>query len=329
MRSFDRLLQQKQLCVVQGVGYPNPDRSHFESMDIWQSADVKRKVKTGWLGRGTANLTNVKEGGVPGMHIGPNRLPLAMQGASGGAVSINERQPFKFELGGGAEERHKARRALMTDLAAPPDAQPDDLLDFVSRRQIQTLTAADRLQEVLKGFRGDRNVAFGPDGRPIFSSLQGKLALVAQLIQRGFGTRVFYVSIDGFDTHSNQAAPHMALLQQVADGVTNLFDQLRPGGNDKRVRVMTFSEFGRRVQENGSKGTDHGAASCLFVAGPGMKGGAVGAHPSLKDLDDGDLKHHTDFRRVYASLLDGWLGVDSQAVLMGQFEPLPALTGQG
>src|SRR5262249_26947077 len=230
MRSFERLMQQGQLAVVQGVGYPNPDRSHFESMDIWQSADPKRKTPSGWLGRSTANLT-VKEGGVPGMHIGPNKLPLAMQGAAGGAVSINERQPFKVDFGGGAEERHKARRKLLEDLAAKPDgAEADNLIDFVAQRPVQTLTAAGRLQGVLRGCRGDRNFAFGPDGRPIFSSLQGKLALVAQLIQRGFGTRVFYVSIDGFDTHSNQAQMHQNLLQQVADGITNLFDQLKQGG---------------------------------------------------------------------------------------------------
>src|SRR5207249_5863614 len=135
----------------------------------------------------------------------------------------------------------------------------------------------------------------------------------------------FYVSIDGFDTHSNQAGMHQNLLQQVADGVTNLFDQLRPSGNDKRVRVMTFSEFGRRVQENGSKGTDHGAASCLFVAGAGLKGGVVGKHPSLADLDAGDLKFHTDFRRVYATLLEDWLGCDSKAVLGGKWDRVAAL----
>ena len=114
-------------------------------------------------------------------------------------------------------------------------------------------------------------------------------------------------------------------MAEVADGITSFFETLRQTGHDKRVRLMTFSEFGRRVQENASKGTDHGAASCLFVAGPGLKGGAVGEHPSLSDLDSGDLKYHTDFRSVYATLLDHWLDCDSQAVLGRKFEHVDAL----
>jgi uncharacterized protein (DUF1501 family) len=149
-----------------------------------------------------------------------------------------------------------------------------------------------------------------------------KLNLVAQLIQRGFGTRVFYLSLDGFDTHSQQGDEHQRLLGELANSVNNFFTQLQSGGHDKRVLVMTFSEFGRRVDENSSRGTDHGAASCMFVVGPGVKGGPIGKHPSLSDLGDGDLKHHTDFRRVYATLLDKWLGCDSRVVLGDKFEHL-------
>ena len=130
------------------------------------------------------------------------------------------------------------------------------------------------------------------------------------------------MSLDGFDTHSGQAPAHEKLLGELANGLAEFFRVLETTKHDKRVVALTFSEFGRRVQENGSKGTDHGAASCLFVAGPAVKGGAVGAHPSLKDLDSGDLKHHTDFRRVYATLLDRWLGCSSRTVLGGAFEPL-------
>jgi uncharacterized protein (DUF1501 family) len=150
--------------------------------------------------------------------------------------------------------------------------------------------------------------------------LPQKLNLVAQLIDKGFGTRVFYLSLDGFDTHSAQSEQHRKLLQEVADGLNSFFDTLQKKGQDKRVVAMTFSEFGRRVHENGSKGTDHGSGSCLFVAGPAVQGGLVGAHPSLKDLDSGDLRYHTDFRRVYATLLDKWLGCDSAAVLNDKFE---------
>ena len=129
------------------------------------------------------------------------------------------------------------------------------------------------------------------------NGLTQKLQLIAGLIARGFGTRIFYVSLDGFDTHSDQGTAHNNLLADLADSVGAFFQTLKTTGHDGRVRLMTFSEFGRRVKENGSRGTDHGAGSCLFVAGPSVKGGVVGKHPSLADLDDGDLKFHTDFRR--------------------------------
>jgi uncharacterized protein (DUF1501 family) len=294
-------------------------------MDVWQSGDPRGKTTTGWLGRSVNELQD-KTGGIPIMHIGPNRLPLALTGATGGAISVNNNVPYRLELGGGEPDHNKARRKLLEDLTTPEKDDAPGLLDFVYRREVQTLTTLDRLQEVLKGTNTGNFNGFGPDGRPYGpNNLPSKLQLVAQLIQKGFGTRVFYVMRDGFDTHSDQAGQHKNLLGEIADGITTFFETLAQTGNEKRVRVLTFSEFGRRVQENASKGTDHGAGSCLFVAGPGLKGGAVGDHPSLSDLDSGDLKYHTDFRRVYATLLDSWLGVDSQLVLGGKFEQIEAL----
>jgi uncharacterized protein (DUF1501 family) len=327
LRSLEPLLASNALAVVQGVGYPNPDRSHFESMDVWHLADPTRKLTTGWIGRSGSELMDAK-GGIPIMHIGPNKLPLALQGAPGGAVSVNNTQSYRLDLGGGKEERHKARLKLFTELAdvgKDKDKDEGDLLSFVQRRQVQTLSSVEKIQEVLRGTEGGRY--YDPTGRfNAGNSLAVKLDLVARLIQKGFGTRVFYVSKDGFDTHSDQNKDHRTLLGDVGDGVNQFFEILKQTGHDKRVRLLTFSEFGRRVQENGSGGTDHGAGSCLFVAGPSLaKSGLVGAHPSLKDLDAGDLKYHTDFRRVYATLLDEWLGCDSRSVLGAKFEHLDAL----
>src|SRR5262249_53964082 len=160
------------------------------------------------------------------------------------------------------------------------------------------------------------------------SGVQSKLQLIAGLIAKGFGTRIFYVSLDGFDTHADQAPAHQNLFTELSGAVGNFFQTLKTTGHDGRVRLMTFSEFGRRVNENGSKGTDHGAASCLFVAGPSVKGGVVGKHPSLADLDVGDLKFHTDFRGVYAAQL-AWLGCDSKAVLGAQWDPVKELEPRG
>jgi uncharacterized protein (DUF1501 family) len=325
MRSFKQMWDQGQLAVVQGVGYPNPDRSHFESMDIWQTADPKRSIKTGWLGR-SANELQGHGGFVPILHIGKGRQPPAIQGTPGGAISINNGQPFKLELGGGTATQQKARRKLLEELSAPEkDEKADDILQFVRLRQLRTMTSVERLQELL-GKQRQQNNLFGPDGFYGPNTLPMQLQLVANLIITGFGTRIFYVMIDGFDTHSTQAEPHRKLLAQLSDGIFNLFATLKNGGgHDKRVLVMTFSEFGRRVQENGSKGTDHGAASCLFVAGPALKGGIVGEHPSLKDLDSGDLKYALDFRRIYATLLDNWLHCDSKAVLGAKFDHVEGL----
>jgi uncharacterized protein (DUF1501 family) len=316
MQGLKPLLEQGQVAVVQGVGYPNPNRSHFEAMDIWQSADPRQLVKTGWLGRAAVESKDTS-GGVPILHIGPSRLPLALVGAPGGAVTVNSKYSFRIEMGEAPAERQKARRRLLEDLSAPAGtATEDDLASFVRRRHVQTLTAVENLRELLEGPNAVSRAGNG---------LGQKLQLIAGLIARGFGTRIFYVSLDGFDTHADQAPMHRKLLAELADSITGFFQTLKKSGHDGRVRLMTFSEFGRRVQENNSRGTDHGAASCLFVAGPSVKGGVVGKHPSLADLDAGDLKFHTDFRRVYAAQLDGWLGCDSKAVLGDKCEPVKEL----
>jgi uncharacterized protein (DUF1501 family) len=317
MQGLRPLWEQGQLAVVQGVGYPNPDRSHFEAMDIWQSADPTRLTKTGWLGRSVAESDD-RGGGVPILHVGRRDLPLALAGApGGGAVSVNDQNSFRLEVGGGPAEKQQTRRRLIEELSAPTKAGEDDLTSFVQRRQVQTLTAVETLRGLLDG----PNAVVRPGGGGLYQKLQ----LVAGLIAKGFGTRIFYASLEGFDTHADQGGAHGTLLAELADAVAAFFQTLRTTGHDGRVRLMTFSEFGRRVQENGSRGTDHGAASCLFVAGPSVTGGVVGPHPSLADLDAGDLKFHTDFRRVYATLLDGRLGCDSKAVLGAQWDHVKQL----
>jgi uncharacterized protein (DUF1501 family) len=346
LRPLERLLREGQVAVVQGVGYPNPNRSHFESMDVWQSADPKRQIRTGWLGRGLSGM-KFGPGAVPGVHVGAEQLPLALTGAATGVPSIHPDRPFDLELdtrpaagpydgrrlvrfnpdgtpaGPSLDPYQQARRQLFEDLAALPQGPDGGLSQFVQRAQLQTYANLGRLRKIMEeSLKADR---FG--GRPGFpgGDLIRNLSLVARMINADFGTRVFYLSVSGFDTHSDQLRQHEQLLQQVAGAVSNFFDQLKQGGHADRVLLMTFSEFGRRVQENGSRGTDHGAGSCLFVVGPGVRGGPVGSHPSLSDLDAGDLKSHTDFRRVYATLLDGWLGCDSRTVLGDRFEPVPLL----
>jgi uncharacterized protein (DUF1501 family) len=322
MQGLRTMWDNGQLAVVQGVGYPNPDLSHFEAMDIWQSADPKRATPTGWLGRSAQEMDN-KAGGIPSIHVGTIKLPLALNGSAGGtAVSLGDSNTFRLDMGRVDAEQEKTRRKLIEDVSKPASlSDSDDLLSFVQRRQIQTLTAVEQLRELVEGPNALRRQGFYP--------LQQKLNLIAGLIGKGFGTRIFYVNLDGFDTHAGQAPAHNNLLTELASSISGFFQTLKESGNADRVRLMTFSEFGRRVEENSSKGTDHGTASCLFVAGPSMKGGVVGKHPSLSDLDGGNLKFTTDFRSVYATLLDTWLGCDSKSVLGQKWDHLAEIKTKG
>lgn len=357
LQPLHALLQKGQLAIVQGVGYPNPDRSHFESMDIWQSADPRRKLANGWLGRGL-DLLKVGEGKVPGICVGREQLPLALQGSATGVPAIQTGRPYDLRLGNEGtsgptvvsarrrraqapdpfippvtdEKTAAARRAerlrLIRDMADLSPAGGNDLHAFVRRSSLETYATLDRLRELLQA--GAPGAPVPPPPQLEFVAADGSgqlghdLGLVARLIKAGFGTRVFYVAIDGFDTHANQRVPHDQLLMQMSNAIGNLFTELEKSGDAGRVLLMTFSEFGRRVQENGSHGTDHGAGSCLFLAGPGVKPGPHGKHPGLgrDELDSGDLRFHTDFRRVYATLLDRWLGCDSRIVLGDKFETL-------
>jgi uncharacterized protein (DUF1501 family) len=324
MNQLKQLYDEKKLAVVQGVGYPNPDRSHFESMDIWQQADPRRAQSTGWLARSIPGM-HVSDAGVPGVFLGDNRLPVAMQGADGGVISLADRNSFKLQLSGNASPRKK----LLEDLNADDGAKAD-LAAFVRKRQLQTYTSLQKIEEALKETGGGNPNQPQPPpipGRPgrgdnnDLSTLNGKLGLVGRLIGKGLGTRIYYVAIGGFDTHARQADQHEVLLGEVSSAIGSFFTGMQKD-DAERVVLMTFSEFGRRVKENGSRGTDHGAASCLFVAGPKVKGGLVGKYPKLDDLTDGDLKFTTDFRSVYATLLDQWLGVESRAVLGEKFDHL-------
>ncbi len=191
------------------------------------------------------------------------------------------------------------------------------MLGFISRTTLSAYESSSRLEQLApKPGTGPKYPNFG---------LARRLELVAQMIKADFGTQIFYTSLDGFDTHANQLGSHQALLNELSDSIAAFHDDLTAAGQADRVVVLTFSEFGRRVQENASQGTDHGAAAPVFLVGPVAKPGLVGKHPSLDDLDDGDLKFHTDFRQVYASLLADWLGCPPESVLGAGFAPLPLL----
>ncbi len=302
------------VAVVQGVGYPNPSQSHFRSMDVWHAASTAEALSEGWIGKA------LKARPLPAFHLtGPNEAaPLAIAGAPVRVPSVASLDDFRLRLASASGADQAAQRGVMTGAAQPPaDPRTPGLLDFVARTQLNTYSSSDRLAAVGRTY--EPRVPY-PE-----TAFATKLKLAAQLIDAGVGARVFYVSLDGFDTHAGQggaAGQHATLLKQFADGVSAFYRDLSERGQKDRVCVLTFSEFGRRAHENGSRGTDHGSGAPVFLVGGKVKGGVVGEHPPIVNLTDGNLPHATDFRRVYAAVLDRWLGVDSRTVLGAGFPPL-------
>lgn len=311
MTGFAGLLQRAQLGIVQGVGYPNPNRSHFVSMDIWQTASLSPDNENGWLARAIDKL------GVEanGLSVGSGDSPRALGGPSARAVALRSLADYDLKVAAGGNEA--ARRRAVEDFAAGADAKPGNLADLVKQAARETYRSAARLRQV--GEKYDTPVKYPSTG------LAGRLKLIAQLIAASVPERVYYTTLAGFDTHSDQARQHSDLLAELSGAIAAFHEDIAHHGQAKRVLTVTFSEFGRRVKENGSVGTDHGAASQMFVMGDAVRAGAIGAHPSLTDLDDGDLKFHTDFRSVYATLLDQWLKIPSADVLGAKYPAVELL----
>lgn len=322
-----------QVSIIQGVGYDQPNRSHFESMDIWHTCRRKDQSRPdGWIGRFLSQSGTAAGGDVPAMHLGREPQPLAIASRDVPVPTIRDLREFQL--------RGKNPRALRTLLdgsfATPVAAEmktaetnpagmsmpesgatgpaSNDLLQFLRSSTQAAMAASARVQEASTDYRP---VVAYPD-----SELGQKMRVIAQLIDAGLNTRIYYVGLDGFDTHSRQAATHANLLRQYSDAVSALVRDLHGHGHGDRVCVMTFSEFGRRVAENASEGTDHGAAGPMFLCGGGLRGGVVGPRVDLEQLREGDLAHTVDFRQVYASVLTDWLGGPPASILGGDYPPL-------
>jgi len=323
------LFKEGELGVVQGVGYPNPNRSHFVSTSIWETADPSNRSNTGWIGR---YFDNACPGADPTVGISLNKTqPEAFGALKNPGVCLSSPELYRWIHGGGEKARAEEFFASLNapeDDDAPVDGasidmpaggktggiQGEDNLAFLERVAMDARVSSAKILELAAKHRTKVNY----EGTPISRSLN----MVSRLIAGGMPTRVYYVSHGGFDTHNQQVNSHDRLLGQLDRALKSFFADLKEQGNDQRVVLMTFSEFGRRVAENASAGTDHGRASCLFLAGAGVKGGLFGKYPSLTDLDQGDLKHHVDFRSVYASVLEDWLKTSAKPVLRGDYPKL-------
>lgn len=318
LKGFKELLDQQSFAVVQGVGYPNPNRSHFKSMDIWHLGDNSgRPISYGWLGRYCDRVHQEPRDPVLAVAIGGDRAPLAMQGKEYTGLSV--RQPEAYRLLVERSNEKLGQRYRKLNEMTVQDPKQNTYLQFVARTAVAASASSD---EILKKSQRQSSASF--PRTPLGTSLQ----TVANLIAGGLKTRIYYVFQGGYDTHAGQKQRHDRLMTELNDAVVAFQKDLAQQGNAKRVLTIGFSEFGRRVRENGSQGTDHGAAGPMFLVGPGVKPGLHGKHPSLAaaDLQNGDLKHVHDFRSVYATVLEKWLGTSSQPILGERFPLLDCLS---
>ncbi len=310
MRAAKELFDDGRLTIVQGVGYPNPDRSHFRSMKIWQTArfDKEQHAGYGWLGRALDQRPLQKRASATtnAIYVGDGETPVSLWGRRSAAMSLSRAYDLKLQI---ELPPPRSSHSLQSSRG--------DLHQFVSRQVLSAYAAADEFQR--QQARTPKN---GADSFPN-TKLGKRLKLISQLLKSGSQARVFYTTQSGYDTHSAQLYTHARLLREFTDSVKAFLDDLRASRLDERVVVLAFSEFGRRVKENASQGTDHGTAGPVFLAGGPVSGGLIGDASNLSDLDGGDLKARFDFRQVYATILEKWLGVSSRGVLGSSFNALP------
>jgi len=308
MVGFERLYKDGRLAVVHGCGYDHPSLSHFSSMGFWHTGVPNGGEPLGWLGRlADATYPAVTKNVI--VNLG-NSQSLAVRSQQHSPLVFDD--PSRFRRDGTDEEK----QALA--MLSAPRTTSNATLEFLAATAKNATESSDFVRRASSSYRTP--VDYGQGG-----GLAGNLQRVAALIAAEMPTRLYYVTYSGnsFDTHVQQADLHTRLLMYTADALRGFMDDVARLGRGDDVAVMIFTEFGRRVEENGSLGTDHGTATPMFLAGKGIKGGFYGQHPSLTDLDDGNMKMTTDFRRVYATAIKEWLGYDqTQAVLKGRFAPM-------
>ena len=304
------LYQEGRVALVQGVGYPHPNRSHFEATQIWETASPDRPIATGWVGRYLDRRypSGTKAPLFEAVALG-DTLPTALIAQHVDVAAIGALNSYAYNT----VKDVKVSAGVLYD-GAQPGQSP--YLGMIADTARQAYHGGDVLRAQI--------ASYTPALTYPTDAFSNQLKLAAQLIGSRTGTRIVFVSIGSFDTHANQRAQQDRLLKYLGDGLHAFYTDLAAHGLDKRVLTLTFSEFGRRVNQNASNGTDHGTAMPLFAIGGAVKGGVYGEHPSLTDLDaNSDLTFHTDFRSVYATVLEKWLGRRSQDVLGGTFEKLP------
>jgi uncharacterized protein (DUF1501 family) len=306
------LYDQGLVAVVQGVGYPNPNRSHFRSMDIWHTARPDIIERTGWLGRYLDACQCGQNQPLPAVSAGDqlNSMFYAEHTLVPAVASIGG---FSLQTESGDRNSRQTQIQTLRNIYQQAGNWPTHEA-MMRKTALQAMDGADQLAQAARAYHS-------PVEYPANNTLAAQLQMVAQIIAGDLGTRVFSVQLSGFDTHAAQFNQQANLLKQLGDALNAFEQDLAAMGKQDDVVVMTFSEFGRRVAQNGSNGTDHGTAEPMFVIGSSVAPGFYSTYPSLEDLDDnGDLKFTTDFRNVFAAVLRDHLGLDPAPVLAGSYD---------
>jgi len=312
MKSFKAMYDKGMIAVVQGVGYPDPDHSHFRSTEIWQTAAPEKYLHTGWLGRYLDEANLPKNNLFNGVAVS-QVLPEVMMSNGVDVPAIPSERGY-----GLISDRNSASRATYSQVVRDtgvPFQSP--YLSHVLEIEDHAQRGSEELPKLTAGYKTAAAYPATPLGR--------SLALAAQIVGSKICTKVIYLQHGSFDTHVSQQATQNRLLGEFSDAMKAFYDDLAAHGNDRNVLTMTFSEFGRRLEENASRGTDHGEASPLFLIGGGVKGGTYGTYPDLASSSSGNLPFTTDFRSVYATVLERWLNRPSEKILAGTYPTIPAL----
>ena len=313
MTELQNVYNNNHVAIVQGVGYPNPNRSHYESMSIWQTASVE-SGSPGWIGR---YLDNAKkdDSNINAVEIDPLLSP-AVVGQQQSALAIESLDSFKIRPLNNMSTQAQTEEVItaLDSIQCTSCQEYNNLVNAMMEAGLDSLTASDIVRQAASNYQT-------PVSYPK-NDFANRLKLAAQIVTSSLSPQIVYLQIGGFDTHASQKDTQANLLKTVSDGISAFYKDMDSKGRANDTMIMTFSEFGRRVKENGSQGTDHGTAEPMFLIGGRVSGGLYGSYPSLTDLDSGDLKFNVDFRQVYATVLQDWLGADPSQVLYSQFQKL-------
>ena len=313
MAPMKRLYDEGKLAIIQGIGYPSPSRSHFRSMDIWHTCEPEKMADEGWLGRAIRDLDPNKENVLTGVNFGRG-LPKALAAPGVPVASVGSLESYGVLTTIELEEQRSQALDIFARMYSP-SMGTGPVMEYLSQTGMDAMNGADILATATAKYSS--TVEYGA------SSMSQYMRNIAQVHCAGLGTRILYTTApyNSFDTHATQMSAHAGLTTNLSQTVSDFYDDLKEHSASDNVVLLLFTEFGRRVHDNGS-GTDHGAGGAAFVIGDAVKGGLYAEYPSLAEekLMDGDLHFNNDFRGLYATLLEDWLGLDSKPIVNGSFE---------